>query len=195
MSKDTLKAVLAMLAGILLGCVVGYVFADIATKDAVRQKHNITMDTITYIDTVAYCQPTAKDSVVVRYVTRLLPIVRRDTVTAYRTDTLFAEGWTNNKGEGMPPQEMSVDRDSIAVAVPITQKRYEGDEYKAWVSGYQPSLDSILVFPRTTLVRETTGKPPDRWHIGITGGYGYGFRSRQAEPYVGIGITYSIISF
>lgn len=40
----------------------------------------------------------------------------------------------------------------VAVEIPITQKEYEGAEYHAWVSGYEPSLDSIFVFPRRDVV-------------------------------------------
>ena len=85
--------------------------------------------------------------------------------------------------------------DSIPVEIPIIQKRYESEDYLAYVSGYEPSLDSIFVFPKTTVIRERIYKPPNKWHIGITGGYGYGFTSKQAEPYIGIGITYSVFSF
>ena len=87
------------------------------------------------------------------------------------------------------------DSDSAAVEIPITQKRYDGEDYRAYVSGYEPNLDSIFVFPKTTVIHERSYKPPNKWHIGITGGYGYGFKSKQAEPYIGIGITYSLISF
>ena len=90
---------------------------------------------------------------------------------------------------------MSDERDSMAVEIPITQKRYESDDYRAYVSGYEPRLDSIFVFPKTTIIRERSYKPPNKWHIGITGGYGYGIKSKQVEPYIGIGLTYSIINF
>lgn len=34
-------------------------------------------------------------------------------------------------------------REPIFVPVPVTQKEYLTDDYHAWVSGYNPSLDSI----------------------------------------------------
>lgn len=81
------------------------------------------------------------------------------------------------------------------MVIPITQKRYESEDYRAYVSGYEPNLDSIFVFPKTTTIRERVSKPPNKWHIGLQGGIGYGFKSRQAEPFIGIGLSYSIISF
>jgi len=152
-------------------------------------------DTTTYFDTIPYYQPVPKDSMVIKYVTRTLPVKNRDNSTTNKSDTFLAEQYAQNNGENIPPLYASVDSDSAAVAIPITQKRYEGDDYLAYVSGYEPNLDSIFVFPKTTVIRERSEKPPNKWHIGITGGYGYGFKSKQAEPYIGIGITYSIISF
>lgn len=152
-------------------------------------------DTTTYVDTIPYYQPVPKDSAVIRYVTRTLPVKGSDNITTNKSDTFLTEKYAQNNGENIPPLYASVDSDSAAVAIPITQKRYDGDDYLAYVSGYEPNLDSIFVFPKTTVIRERSEKPPNKWHIGVTGGYGYGFKSKQAEPYIGIGITYSIISF
>ena len=81
-------------------------------------------------------------------------------------------------------------RDSVLVEVPIESKHYNSPEYDAWVSGYQPSLDSIRVYQKENYITErvTVSKPPNRFTLGLQGGYGYGFKSKQWEPYVGIGI-------
>ena len=180
-----------MLVGLVLGGIIGYgVFGRSKATDYVSER-----DTSTYIDTISYYQPVPKDSMVIKYVTRTLPVKHRDSSTTNKTDTFLAENYAQNNGENIPPLYASVDSDSAAVAIPITQKRYDGDDYRAYVSGYEPNLDSIFVFPKTTVIHERSYKPPNKWHIGITGGYGYGFKSKQAEPYIGIGITYSIISF
>lgn len=150
------------------------------------ERRVLERDTMTVIDTVTYAQPVAKDSTVVRYVTRHLPVVKH---------TDLAGNYAQKDGENIPPQGLSDDRDSMAVEIPITQKRYESDDYSAWVSGYEPCLDSIRVYPKTTVIRERERKPPNRWHIGVTGGYGWGFGSKQAEPFVGVGIMWSILSF
>ena len=217
MNKEAVKAALVfMLVGLVLGGIIGYgVFGRGKATDYVSER-----DTSTYIDTIPYYQPVPKDSMVIKYVTRTLPVKRRDSSTTNKTDTFLAENSRSavlrlhsaeqvqaqlcsrlhedvaqNNGENIPPLYASVDSDSAAVAIPITQKRYDGDDYRAYVSGYEPNLDSIFVFPKTTVIHERSYKPPNKWHIGITGGYGYGFKSKQAEPYIGIGITYSIISF
>lgn len=192
MNKEAVKAALVfMLVGLVLGGIIGYgVFGRGKATDYVSER-----DTSTYIDTIPYYQPVPKDSAVIRYVTRTLPVKGGDNITTNKSDTFLAENYAQNNGENIPPQEMSDERDSMAVEIPITQKRYDGDDYRAYVSGYEPSLDSIFVFPKTTTIRERAYKPPNKWHIGITAGYGYGFSSKHAKPYIGVGITYSIISF
>ena len=216
MNKEAVKAALVfMLVGLVLGGIIGYSLFGRGTITVKTER-----DTTTYVDTIPYYQPVAKDSAVIRYVTRTLPVKGSDSSTTNKTDTFLAENSRSavlrlhsaeqvqvqlcsrlhedvvqNNGENIPPQEMSDERDSMAVEIPIIQKRYDGDDYRAYVSGYEPNLDSIFVFPKTTVIHERSYKPPNKWHIGITGGYGYGFKSKQAEPYIGIGITYSIISF
>lgn len=85
-------------------------------------------------------------------------------------------------------------RDSAIVELPIIQRHYADSIYEAWVSGpIDPRLDSLRVFAPTTIITKREWKPPKRWHIGVTTGYGYGAKGFQ--PYVGVGITYSIFSF
>lgn len=85
-------------------------------------------------------------------------------------------------------------RDSAIVQLPIIQRHYADSTYEAWVSGpIDPRLDSLRVFAQTTIITRREWKPPKRWHIGVTAGYGYGQKGFQ--PYVGVGITYSLFSF
>lgn len=83
--------------------------------------------------------------------------------------------------------------DSVSVELPIMQSVYESTDYKAYVSGVHARLDSIFVYPLHEVVTIKEKQPPKRWHIGIT--TGYGFTTKGMRPYVGIGLTYSIISF
>ena len=71
--------------------------------------------------------------------------------------------------------------DSIYIPVPITSKEYQTENYRAWVSGYKPSLDSVWVYPEKIIIREKSA----RWGIGVIAGYGIG--RNGLSPYVGIG--------
>ena len=130
----------------------------------------VERDTVVVYDTIPHYYPKPVSEERVRYVTRYLPAVK--------TDTIFRDNSVNSA------------KDSVAVVVPITQKHYRALEYDAYVSGYEANLDSIKVYRQKEFITETVtiSKPPNRFTIGIQGGYGYGFKSRQWEPYAGIGI-------
>ena len=79
--------------------------------------------------------------------------------------------------------------DSIDVPIPIIQKRYDDSLYTAWVSGFEPNLDSInLRLPTITeTITKTIVKPSPRLSIGIQAGAGVGVFSRQPDIYLGVG--------
>lgn len=143
---------------------------------------SVRRDTVTVIDTVVHRVPAAKDSTVVRYVTRTVPVATQ----SYRAPRDTA----NNDREVMPPLYASASSDSATVMLPITQKMYSDTDYRAWVSGYEPQLDSIKVFPRTVTVRETIYKPSSRFSIGLQGGYG--ITPKGLQPYIGVGVNVRI---
>lgn len=179
----TKTALIFFLVGLLCGGVVGRGTAEKGADGKI-----ITTDTITRYDTLLVKSPTARDSIVVKYITKTLPKSGNNSV-----ENIPQIG--NIQGDNIPVFAEVADSDSVAVEIPITQKRYDGDDYRAYVSGYEPNLDSIFVFPKSTVIHERSYKPPNKWHIGITGGYGYGFKNQHSDLYIGIGITYSIISF
>ena len=79
--------------------------------------------------------------------------------------------------------------DSIDVPVPIVQKRYEDSLYTAWVSGFEPKLDSIRLYTPEiqTTVTNTVYEPTPLLTLGVQVGGGYGLIHRQPDIYVGIG--------
>lgn len=82
--------------------------------------------------------------------------------------------------------------DNVAVEVPITQKTYNGEGYRAWVSGYATQLDSIWIerheIERTVLTREKKS----RWGLSVSAGAAV--TPRGIEPYLGVGVSYTFIS-
>jgi hypothetical protein len=87
------------------------------------------------------------------------------------------------------------DRDTIAVPVPIEQKRYDDSLYTAWVSGYEPALDSIRLHQPevVTTITRTIVKPAPRWSIGPAVGAGISITGeQQAGIFVGITAQYRL---
>ncbi|WP_297254051.1 DUF6808 domain-containing protein [uncultured Prevotella sp.] len=137
-----------------------------------RIKGRIKTDTtrVTVVDTVPYVKPVARDSVVVRYVTKKLPIVH-DTVHPICID-------------------------SADVNIPITQKQYCDSTFTAWVSGYEPSLDSIRVYKKreVVMINQIIKEPPNRFVVSLNIGYGL-TPYNGLQPYIGIGVGYKLFSF
>lgn len=108
-------------------------------------------------------------------------IVERDTLTIPMYGT----------GAGGEPR---CSTHSVTVELPKIQRHYADSTYEAWVSGpLDPRLDSVRVYASTTIVTRREWKPPKRWHIGPT--IGYGVTAHGLSPYVGVSITYSLFSF
>ncbi len=81
-----------------------------------------------------------------------------------------------------------------SVELPLIQRHYADSTYEAWVSGpIDPRLDSIRVFAPTSIITKREWKPPKHWHIGPSVGIGY--TAKGFQPYIGISLTYSILSF
>ena len=87
----------------------------------------------------------------------------------------------------------------VPVLVPISRNVYEGEDYRAVVSGFRASLDTLDIFRKTQTVTNTVvqrvevpGKPK-RWGIGVSAGYA--LTPQGVKPYIGAGISYSLITF
>lgn len=87
----------------------------------------------------------------------------------------------------------------VPVLVPISHKVYEGEDYRAVVSGFRASLDTLDIFRKTQTVTNTVVQPvevpgkPKRWGIGVSAGYA--LTPQGVKPYIGAGISYSFITF
>lgn len=91
----------------------------------------------------------------------------------------------------------TLERDTVFVDVPIERRVYEEDSlYRAVVSGWHPSLDTLMVFPKTTTITIREKVPiPDRrrWGIGIQ--TGAGATRNGLTPYVGVGVSYNLLTW
>lgn len=125
----------------------------------------VTVDKIKW-DTVEIPTPIPQYQYIVKHKTDTFPIIKHDTVD-----------------------------NTAVVEVPITRKVYSDSLYRAVISGYKPSLDSIDIYQKTithtqTITKTVTDKR--KWAIGLQGGYGYGLKSKDFQPFIGVGISYRI---
>lgn len=119
----------------------------------------------TIVDTITVVTPVAVDSVVTRYKWVNVERVKDTTIVNEVSEVVF---------------------DTIRIRLPIESKHYTAESYDAWVSGYEPSLDSIKVYSR-----EVVAKPKiSRWSIGLQGGLG--ITPKGVQPYIGVGFSYRL---
>lgn len=139
-------------------------------------------DTLTVYDTIPVYKPVTRDSVVIRYITEKLPTSVPKTHESVPNPS---------QNEEIPPESVP---DSVEVEIPITQKTYETEHYKAYVSGYRPNLDSLFLYPQRQVVQIKS--KPKRWGVGIQVGYGVTVGSQpKFSPYIGVGVSYNLWNF
>jgi hypothetical protein len=80
--------------------------------------------------------------------------------------------------------------DTAYIALPRTEKVYTDSTYKAKVSGYEPSLDYIEVYPYTLTIfkTKTIHKEAPHWSVGASAGPG-ALIDLHGKVHFGIGAT------
>ena len=151
-----------------------------ARRRAESAVHAVRRDTLIIRDTLRVSRPVPVREEVVRYVT---------VKVAADSSNLANIG----KDSADVPTAHTISDTAPTVMLPITQQVYRDTTYTAWVSGYAAALDSIEVYPRTLIVRQTAPSvaKPRRWCFGIQAGYG--LTPRGMQPYVGLGLTVRLL--
>lgn len=169
----TKQDLVVFIAGVVLGVLAGF-FSGKAIYDRPLDE-SVETDTVVVFRTLPDYNPTAKDSAQIKLVTRWLPKAVHDTI--------FAGNYAQKTVEIM--------HDTVCVEVPITSKHYGSETYDAWVSGFEPSLDSIFVYQKTEYITKTVtlSKPPNKWELDVVGGVDYGITSKQWLPFAGGELT------
>lgn len=123
---------------------------------------------VTIVDSVKKSFPVPVDNSIIKYITKPLAVAK-DSVTKEIAQSA---------------------NDSMKVQIPISQKVYEDTLYRAYVSGYEPNLDSITIKQKTTYITHTIRDKESRFRIGLQAGYG--LTPKGMMPYVGVGLSYRL---
>lgn len=159
MKRFTIILVMALILAVGASFAIGHISARRMYERLAERPDTVTV-TRWVRDTVY--EP--KDSFIVKYKPVYLAV--HDTTEVHDTTTI---------------------RDSVLVDVPITEKTYYGDNYRATVRGFQPELTDIWVKQTERIITMPYRK---RW--GVTAGpqVGYGFTPQGWQPYAGVGVTF-----
>ena len=127
------------------------------------------------------------------------PVVQTDTL--YLRDTIRIDRPVPKPYPVYLPSDtvrlVTTQHDTVEVLVPMEQKHYSDSLYDVYVSGYKPNLDSLRIYQTTKIVTITeTIKVPEkkRWGLGFQVGGTY-LPKVGPTPYVGVGISYNLLTF
>lgn len=87
-------------------------------------------------------------------------------------------------------------RDTLYVLLEREQIRWEDSLAVVYVSGINPQVDSVFHFTQTQIITKeipVIQVKRTRWGIGVQAGYGAG--KDGLTPYVGVGLSYNLLSW
>ena len=76
------------------------------------------------------------------------------------------------------------------VVLPAVTRVYEDTTFRAVVSGIDPRLDSLTIYPHVRTVTRTVRRPVSRWGLGLTAGVAV--TPKGLSPALTVGVTYII---
>ena len=155
------RAFVCLLSGMLVGAAVGFWYGR-------RGGAGVVTVTRVRVDTVRYASPPELVVLGRREVRRRLPMACD---SAAVTDS-------------------AVSADSAEVLVPYATKVYGDTAWRAYVSGYDARLDS-LVFVQRHVFRAGVPAKQRRWSVGVQAGYG--LTPAGCQPYIGIGVSLRLL--
>lgn len=125
---------------------------------------------------------------------------KRPEIYTYHTDTIT----TTDTFTEYYPKPVEVIRwkdttiyvnDTTYIFLPIEKKRFKTDNYDLTISGYNPTLESITVFPETKYIYQTATtineKKKVTFNHGVQGGLGYGLFTKKVDVWFGYGFQIS----
>lgn len=153
----------------------------------------VKSDTITIHDTIYVPTPQPESTKCLGYTPVTLPIWIPPTegnlnIHQLESDEPTAE--VDEAAETEPP-------DSATVSIPTEQRHYTGDDYEAWVSGWNPSLDSLRIYRPTqqiTTTSQVTRWKTKRWGLSIGAGMVTSPKG-GIQPGIFIGMSYTFLAF
>lgn len=127
-------------------------------------------DTTTYYDTSFFSGPKLSELI----------------VNTKPLDTLWLQG------------ETKVIHDSVFFALPREEVEYKDSSFRAVVSGFMPRLEEMEIYNKEKVITIQTEKTitiPKKTRFGVGVQAGYGITPAGFQPYLGLGISYNILSF
>ena len=150
---------------VLIGFLIGQKHPQKLPVEPIKEK----VDTLLIFDTITLTKPVFVEK------------IQLDSVYMPVTDTLWKH-------------------DTLYVYLEREQIQWQDSLCRVYASGINPQVDSVTHFVQETIINREVSVPvkvKSRWGLGIQVGYGAGINGKQMylTPYVGVGISYNILSW
>ena len=150
---------------VLIGFLIGQKYPQKSPVEPIKEK----VDTLLVFDTITLTKPVFVEK------------IQLDSVYMPVTDTLWKH-------------------DTLYVYLEREQIQWQDSLCRVYASGINPQVDSVTHFVQETIINREISVPvkvKSRWGLGIQVGYGAGVNGKQVylTPYVGVGISYNILSW
>ena len=150
---------------VLIGFLIGQQHPQKSPVEPIKEK----VDTLLIFDTITLTKPIFVEK------------IQLDSVYMPVTDTLWKH-------------------DTLFVYLEREQIQWQDSLCRVYASGINPQVDSVTHFVQETIITREISVPvkvKSRWGLGIQVGYGAGINGKQVylTPYVGVGISYNILSW
>ena len=150
---------------VLIGVLIGQKHPQKSPVEPIKEK----VDTLLIFDTITLTKPVFVEK------------IQLDSVYMPVTDTLWKH-------------------DTLYVYLEREQIQWQDSLCRVYASGINPQVDSVTHFVQEAIINREISVPvkvKSRWGLGIQVGYGAGINGKQVymTPYVGVGISYNILSW
>ena len=170
MATDIIKRALVAIAAILAVIMVSFLVGRNRGINEAEERIVEKVDTLYIRDTITQYKAIVEERVILEK----YPVMVEKYDTIMKHDTIY----------------LNMQREQIVWK----------DEYsRVYASGIMPHVDSVTHYVTTrTIIKEIPVKEvkKTRWGVGVQVGYGVQFGSQiQAAPYVGVGVSYNLLSW
>ena len=122
---------------------------------------------------------------------RVDTLVIRDTIVSYKPKYI-----TRRVVDSVPFPVTDTIRmkDTLFLVLPREQVMWEDSLARVYASGINPQVDSVMHYRTEKVINHIIPvKVQSRWGVGVQGGVGVG--KGGLTPYVGVGVSYNILSW
>lgn len=168
--------------GIVVAILIGFLVGRRCPRNDPGEPQTPRVDTLFVRDTNSFTEPKKEPSPDV--------MIKEIPVPVYVADSSAIDSLLNECAR------LEKVGDSLRLVLLRVQRHYSDSTFDAWVSGVDPRLDSIKTYQTNMVITKeipVIQVKKTRWGLGISAGCGVG--KDGLTPYVGVGISYNILSW